>query len=191
MPQISSWTIPNSGGSTFRATLNNALAALQSTNSGTSAPPQVAGMLWFDTANGVLKRRNTANTGWIDVNADTVAATTVRGNSSGSAAAEASISMATLRTMLGFSQTLGTSQVQVLPGGAMIQSGQGATGTSGVTITFPTAFSADPKISFAAQTGAARILTCQSVSASTMLVQGWSDAGVQLNVGFTWIAMGY
>ena len=191
MPQISSWTIPNSGGSTFRATLNNALAALQSTNSGTSAPPQVAGMLWFDTANGVLKRRNTANTGWIDVNADTVAATTVRGNSSGSAAAEASISMATLRTMLGFSQTLATSQVQVLPGGAMIQSGTGATGTSGVTITFPTAFSVDPKISFAPQTGAARMLTCQSVSASTMLVQGWSDAGVQLNVGFTWIAMGY
>ena len=103
MPQITSWTIANSGGSTYRAAVNTALSAIQSSSSGTAAPsPTVAGMLWYDTTNSILKRRNTANTAWIDVNSDTVAATTVRGNSSGSAAAEAAISMASLRTMIGF-----------------------------------------------------------------------------------------
>ena len=103
MPQISSWTIANSGGSTYRAAVNSALAAVQSSSSGTAAPsPTVAGMLWYDTTNSILKRRNTANTGWIDVSLDAVGATTVRGNASTSAAAEADVSMASLRTMIGF-----------------------------------------------------------------------------------------
>ena len=103
MPQITSWTIANSGGSTYRAAVNTALSAIQSSSSGTAAPsPTVAGMLWYDTTNSILKRRNTANTAWVDVSSDTLAATTVRGNSSGSAAAEAAITMPTLRTMLGF-----------------------------------------------------------------------------------------
>lgn len=195
MPQISSWTIPNSGGSTYRAAVNTALAAVQSSSSGTAAPsPTVAGMLWYDTTNSILKRRNTANTAWVDVNADTVAATTVRGNASGSAAAETSVSMASLRTMLGFSQTLATAQVQMLPGGAMIQSGTGVTGTTGVTITFPTAFSTNPKITFAPQIpvgGDARILTGENLSGSSVAVRGWSYANVPLNVSFNWIAMGY
>ena len=103
MPQITSWTIANSGGSTYRAAVNNALSAIQSSSSGAAAPsPTVAGMLWYDTTNSILKRRNTANTAWIDVSADTLAATTVRGNASASAATEASITMAQLRTMIGF-----------------------------------------------------------------------------------------
>jgi hypothetical protein len=103
MPQISSWTIANSGGSVYRAAVNTALSAIQSSSSGTAAPsPTVAGMLWYDTTNSILKRRNTANTAWVDVNSDTLAATTVRGNSSGSAAAEAAVTMPTLRSMLGF-----------------------------------------------------------------------------------------
>lgn len=107
MPQITSWTIANSGGSTYRAAVNSALAAIQSTSSGTAAPsPTVAGMLWYDTTNSILKRRNTANTAWVDVNSDTVGATTVRGNASGSAAAETAVSMASLRTMVGFPTTL-------------------------------------------------------------------------------------
>lgn len=106
MPQITSWTIANSGGSTYRAAVNTALSAIQSSSSGTAAPsPTVAGMLWYDTTNSILKRRNTANTAWIDVSFDTVGATTVRGNASGSAAVETDVSMASLRTMLGFPVT--------------------------------------------------------------------------------------
>lgn len=103
MPQITSWTIPNSGGSTYRAAVNTALSAIQSSSSGTAAPsPTVAGMLWYDTTNSILKRRNTANTAWIDVSFDTVGATTVRGNASASAAVETDLTMASLRTMIGF-----------------------------------------------------------------------------------------
>ena len=108
MPQITSWTIPNSGGSTYRAAVNTALSAIQSSSSGAAAPsPTVAGMLWYDTTNSVLKRRNTANTAWIEVSFDTVGATTVRGNASGSAAAETDVSMASLRVMLGFPNSSG------------------------------------------------------------------------------------
>lgn len=119
MPQITSWTIANSGGSTYRAAVNTALSAIQSSSSGTAAPsPTVAGMLWYDTTNSVLKRRNTANTAWIDVNSDAVAATTVRGNSSGSAAAEAAITMSTLQTMLGFPTAIaGLGKFQLLYAG--------------------------------------------------------------------------
>ena len=120
MPQISSWTIANSGGSTYRAAVNTALAAIQSSSSGTAAPsPTVAGMLWYDTTNSILKRRNTANTAWIDVSFDTVGATTVRGNASGSAAVETDVSMASLRTMLGFPVTgAGLGQWVLLAGAA-------------------------------------------------------------------------
>ena len=97
------FNIANQGFPAFRSDLNDALLAIRSTNSGATAPtPTVAGMLWYDTATSILKRRNTANTAWIDVNSDTVAALTVRGNASGSAAAETNLSVTTLRAMLGF-----------------------------------------------------------------------------------------
>ena len=144
MPQISSWTIANSGGSVYRAAVNTALAAIQSSSSGTAAPsPTVAGMLWYDTTNSILKRRNTANTAWVDVSSDTIAATTVRGNSSGSAAAEAAISMATLRTMLGFSQTLSAAGYITMPGGLIMQWGGATSGAGGaVAVTYPITFPA-------------------------------------------------
>ena len=116
MPQITSWTIANSGGSTYRAAVNTALAAIQSSSSGTAAPsPTVAGMLWYDTTNSVLKRRNTANTAWIEVSADTLPAQTVRGNAGGTASAEQDVTMATLRSMLGFpTNTAGLGQFVLL-----------------------------------------------------------------------------
>ena len=49
-----------------RADLNNALASLFSLSSGTSAPSTtVAGMLWYDTTNAIIKQRNAADSGWI------------------------------------------------------------------------------------------------------------------------------
>lgn len=64
------WTgtdiIPNGSGSAVRADLNDALLALFSQNSSATAPPEtVAYMPWADTATGLYKIRNAANSGWI------------------------------------------------------------------------------------------------------------------------------
>lgn len=194
MPQISSWTIPNSGGSTYRAAVNTALAAVQSTSSGTAAPsPTVAGMLWYDTTNSILKRRNTANTAWVDVNADTVAATTVRGNSSGSAAAEAAISMATLRTMLGFDVSTAASGYQKLPGGLIVQWGSAVAAiTTGSTVTFPIAFPSQVFVVLAAAVStSAQIITHSSPTTSNFFMNGWNVSGVSASVTGRYIAIGF
>lgn len=58
--------IANADGATVRADINNALAALFSLSSGSSAPSTtIAYQLWADTTNALLKQRNAANTGWI------------------------------------------------------------------------------------------------------------------------------
>jgi len=63
-----SLNIPNESGAAFRADVNNALQALASLNSGTSAPSTTyAYMPWYDTTNGLLKIRNGANSAWIIV----------------------------------------------------------------------------------------------------------------------------
>jgi hypothetical protein len=70
--QTTSLSLANSAGATFRTNLNAIVAALFSENSGATAPTvTVAGMVWFDTttAPGVLKVRNSADTGWISINA--------------------------------------------------------------------------------------------------------------------------
>ena len=58
---IANQTAPN-----FRADLNNALLAIVSTNSGSSAPSTTfANMLWYDTTNNKLMMRNEADSAWI------------------------------------------------------------------------------------------------------------------------------
>lgn len=104
MAQVTSLSIPNSGGSTFRANNNDALLALFSGNSGATAPsPTVGGMEWLDTSTSppVLKRRNTANTAWIAAGPETIPANTAWGNFTGSAAAPASADAATVRASMG------------------------------------------------------------------------------------------
>lgn len=60
------YSVADSDGATVRADINDVLAAIVSRNSGTSAPSTTfAYMLWADTTNGVLKRRNAANSAWI------------------------------------------------------------------------------------------------------------------------------
>lgn len=60
------YTIDNASGATVRADINATLAAIVTQNSGASAPATTfAHMLWADTTNGVLKRRNAANSGWV------------------------------------------------------------------------------------------------------------------------------
>lgn len=62
------YDLANAAGAAFRSDLNNALSAIVSNNSSASAPsPTFAYMWWYDTTNGVLKRRNAANSGWMTV----------------------------------------------------------------------------------------------------------------------------
>lgn len=60
------YVIDNGDGATFRADINAVLAAILTANSGSTAPTATAPfMLWADTANGVIKQRNAANTAWV------------------------------------------------------------------------------------------------------------------------------
>lgn len=60
------YVLADAAGAAFRADLNNALAAIATRNSDTSAPGTTyAGMLWLDTTANLIKRRNAADSGWI------------------------------------------------------------------------------------------------------------------------------
>jgi hypothetical protein len=62
------YVIDNQTAPNFRADLNNALAAIVSTNSGSSAPSTTyANMMWYDTSANILKMRNEADDAWISV----------------------------------------------------------------------------------------------------------------------------
>lgn len=60
--------IANQSAPNFRADLNNALSALASLSSGSSAPSNTfANMLWYDTASNTIKMRTEADDAWIDM----------------------------------------------------------------------------------------------------------------------------
>ena len=66
MSNTHDYDIANAVGSSFRADLNVCLGDIQSSNSGSSAPSTtVAYKIWADTANNLLKIRNSANNGWL------------------------------------------------------------------------------------------------------------------------------
>lgn len=60
-------TLDNASGLGFRTDANNALRALASISSGASAPaPSFPCQFWADTGTSRLKRRNAANSAWLD-----------------------------------------------------------------------------------------------------------------------------
>tara|TARA_R100000458_G_scaffold58575_1_gene66929 strand:- start:731 stop:2224 length:1494 start_codon:yes stop_codon:yes gene_type:complete len=62
------YVIANQSGAAFRTDLNNALAAIVSNNSNSSQPAtRYAYQWWADTSAGVMKIRNSANDGWIEL----------------------------------------------------------------------------------------------------------------------------
>ncbi len=62
------YVIANADGATVRSDLNSSLSAIVTNNSGASAPSTTyANMWWYDTSNSILKRRNAANTAWIEI----------------------------------------------------------------------------------------------------------------------------
>ena len=68
------YQIANQNGANTRTDLNNVLGDIQSTNSGTSEPTtKVAGKLWIDTTNNLIKLRNSANNAWITLGSSNTA----------------------------------------------------------------------------------------------------------------------
>jgi len=62
------YTIANQSAPDFRSDLNDALQALASLSSGSTAPSTTyANMLWYDTGNNILKMRSEADDDWIDI----------------------------------------------------------------------------------------------------------------------------
>lgn len=62
------YVIDNQTGLNFRVDLNLVLAAIVSLNSNATEPTtRYAYMLWVDTTAGILKQRNSSNTGWVDI----------------------------------------------------------------------------------------------------------------------------
>ena len=60
--------IANQTASATRSDINNALQALGSNNSGSSAPSTTyANMHWYDTTNNILKQRSEADDAWINI----------------------------------------------------------------------------------------------------------------------------
>jgi hypothetical protein len=62
------FVIANQSAPDFRSDLNNALQALASLSSGATAPATTyTNMLWYDTANKILKMRSEADDAWISI----------------------------------------------------------------------------------------------------------------------------
>lgn len=60
------YVIDNQSAPSFRNDLNNALMAIVSQNSKSTAPTTTyANMIWYDTTNNQLKKRNEANSAWV------------------------------------------------------------------------------------------------------------------------------
>lgn len=59
------YNIANASGAVVRADINTLAQAIATLNAGASAPsPSFANMLWYDTATGILYKRDSANTIW-------------------------------------------------------------------------------------------------------------------------------
>tara|TARA_R100000329_G_scaffold145844_1_gene131823 strand:+ start:52 stop:1560 length:1509 start_codon:yes stop_codon:yes gene_type:complete len=68
MPPVHDYVIDNSTGANVRADINNVLAAIVSNNSSSSEPStKYAYQWWADTNAAVMKIRNSANDGWIEL----------------------------------------------------------------------------------------------------------------------------
>jgi hypothetical protein len=66
----SNYNIPNQSAPAVRAQLNSVFGSIATNNSGSAAPSTTfAHQWWYDTTTNILKQRNAANSGWIDIGA--------------------------------------------------------------------------------------------------------------------------
>lgn len=64
----SNYNIPNAGAPAVRTQLNDVFASIATNNSGATAPSTTfAYQWWYDTTANILKMRNAANSGWINI----------------------------------------------------------------------------------------------------------------------------
>jgi hypothetical protein len=95
------YVIDNQSAPAFRSDLNNALLAIVSQNSASTAPTTTyANMLWYDTATNILKKRNEANSAWINLGTIDEAAGTFTPSGGGSIASQAEAEAGTNNTNL-------------------------------------------------------------------------------------------
>ena len=161
--------IANQAASNARADINLALKALASTSSGTSDPSTTyANMLFYNTSTNLLRLRNEANSGWINlgyvdqsssafrilndtqVTSTTGSQTGLLGDqatsawTTGTSTTESLVSPAKIKAAVdaGGSSSITTNGYQVLPSGLIMQWGQvtGVNATQLKTVTFPLAF---------------------------------------------------
>ncbi len=68
MSPVHDYVIDNSTGANVRSDINSVLQAILSNNSSSSAPSTTAAYMWWaDTTTGILKIRNSANDGWVEL----------------------------------------------------------------------------------------------------------------------------
>jgi hypothetical protein len=64
----SNYNIPNQSAPAVRAQLNSVFGSIATNNSGSAAPSTTfAHQWWYDTTTNILKQRNAANSGWINI----------------------------------------------------------------------------------------------------------------------------
>lgn len=117
------YVIDNQASASARADLNSLFQAIASQNSGATAPTTTyANMIWYDTANDLLKMRNEANSAWItlgtlDQALNTFTAPSVNGKTVGTLTAAGGIAYATSTSALA-AIGAGTAGQALLSGGA-------------------------------------------------------------------------
>lgn len=187
-----SLVIANGSGAAVRANLNAALGALVSSNSGASAPsPTYPGMPWLDTSvsPAVHKVRNAANTAWLTVLPETQAAETFWGNSGLSAAAPGEIAVSAALGMLDIDVDT-IDMVLSLPGGMKLMCGEGTTTATGLTVTFPEAFTVTPQVLITPISSAPRTFHVQGRTTAEFEVHLYATGGSEGAYNFSWLAMG-
>ena len=148
------YVIANQSGLSFRTDLNNALAAIVSNNSGATAPSTTYAYQWWpDTATGLLKIRNAANSAWVTVG--TLASANLGLLSSSDASS----------TYLALAGGTITGALEIGTAGSLVFEGSSADGNeTTLAVTNPTA---DRTITLPDATGTAALLSlAQSFSAA-------------------------
>ena len=120
------YIISNDTGANVRSDLNNALSAIATVNSGATEPSTTyAYQLWMDTANNVLKMRNSANSAWytlpispvanntVDINAGTIDGASVAATSLSSTGTTALQNLSTTNSALNISSSASDGSVTI------------------------------------------------------------------------------